>query len=147
MIGEVDIDTASLDELRALVKQILERETPLLVEREVQISRPLGVDAVSDLPVHFDKPECPRCRPFAEAWREPVSGAAYAICHDCRGPIPHSIEFQNHGIESVSVDHLHLHTVEGSGGRQIRVQVKRELCLPCFRIDWAKANPLKPCDL
>ena len=138
----VDPETASLDELRSLVKQLLSREA---IPALIPAIEPLGVDAYAGLPVFLDKPECPRCLPFTEAIRD--ENGAFAVCHDCGGAIPHSIEFQNRGIESLTVDHLHLHTVQGSGGRQIRIKAIRELCLPCFRLDWAKVNPGKPCDL
>lgn len=140
-VFEIDPDTATLAEMRTLLKA-------LLVEKQAKEKEALGIDAYSHLPVFFDKPECPRCQPFSEHWRDPKTGSAYAVCHDCSKPIPHSIEFQNRGIESITVDHMHLHTINGPGrGAQIRVPVKRELCLPCFRLDWAKANPDKPCDL
>lgn len=134
----IDPDTATVSELRDLIKELL--------RKQAAPSEPLGEDMYSHLPVYFDKPECPRCKPFSESWLDTETGLSYAVCHDCSQPIPHSIEFQNRGIESPTVDHMHLHTVAGRGA-QFRVPVKRELCLPCFRLDWAKAHPDKPCDL
>ncbi len=134
-----DVDAASVSELRDLVKLLIQKQAPAI--------EPLGEDSYSGLPVFFDKPECPRCKPFSESWRDPISGLSHKVCHDCSQPIPHSIEFQNSGIESATIDHMHLHTVPNAGGRQIRIIVRRELCLPCFRIDWAKVNPTKACDL
>ena len=135
----IDPDTADVEGLRQLVKQLLAKQSAPV--------EPLGEDAFSGLPVFFDKPECPRCKPFLESWRDPETGLSHRLCHDCNQPIAHSIEFQNSGVESATVDHLHLHTVLQSKGVQIRVPVRRELCLPCFRLDWAKVNPNKPCDL
>lgn len=134
------VDSANLDELRAIVKQ-------LLVQQARPAAEPLGVDAYEGLPVFFDKPECPRCKPFAEPRLNPDDGKRYHVCNDCNGMIPASIEFFSRGVESVTVDHLHLHTIKNAGGQQIRVPARRELCIPCFRIDWAKVHPEKPCDL
>ncbi len=134
-----DVDAATVDEMRDMLKLLLKKQAPAI--------EPLGEDAYSGLPVFFDKPECPRCKPFSESYRDPVSGLSHKVCHDCSQPIPHSIEFQNSGIESATVDHMHLHTVPNAGGRQVRIICRRELCLPCFRIDWAKVHPTKACDL
>ncbi len=134
-----DVDGASLSELREMLKLLIQKQTPAV--------EPIGEDSYSGLPVFFEPPECPRCKPFSESWRNPETGLSHKVCHDCSQPIPHSIEFQNRGLESPTVEHMHLHTVENAGGRQIRAIVRRELCLPCFRIDWAKAHPGKPCDV
>jgi hypothetical protein len=102
---------------------------------KVQIA-PIGIDRFSHLPLHYDPPECPICK-FDE-WQ----------CHDCGGSI---IDRENSpfgvGMESITVTHMHIHPQHGWTDRTIRVPARRKLCLPCFRLDWAKAHPDKPCDL
>lgn len=149
MIDISKIDSCSDVELRAMLKA--------LIASQQTSQDPYGVDAFSHLPIFLDKPECPRCLPFTELKWDPATKTHHPLCHDCGEMIPNSIEFQNRGIESVTVDHLHSHTIvpgaPGSTGvrfgppPQTRIPARRELCLPCFRIDWAKANPDKPCDL
>ncbi len=140
-MGGISVEDASVDELRELVKG--------LIAAQNKTAEPLGLDMYSNLPVFLDKPECPRCKPFSEMWKDPISGEPFAVCHDCSQPIPHpTMEFYGRGIESVTVDHLHTHDIQKSySSASVRTLARRELCLPCFRIDWAKANPGKPCDL
>ena len=139
-LDTIDIDTASDFELRLVVKELMKLRTPPPPE-------PVGIDLYSHLPVFLDRAECTRCAQFIEPQLNPETGLRHYICHDCKGFIPHSVEFQNRGIASVTIDHLHMHAVLNGGGREIRVPADRELCLPCFRKDWHKKFPDKPCDL
>ena len=139
-ILRIDPDAASIDEMRELLKM-------LLAERRVQNKEsrgPLGIDNESSLPVHFELPECPLCRTRVGTAKNDL-GELRTRCHDCAGPIEYHHEFGGHGLESETIDHLHLHNISGGGGRQIRIPVRRELCHPCYRIDHAKAHPDRIC--
>lgn len=135
------IDTANLEELRELVKAMIAAQSPRTEE--------LGLDRYSNLPIFLAPPECPRCKPFSEMYFDPDKRENFAICHDCKQPIPHPTwEFGGRGVESATVDHLHTHDIQKRLSKEsVRTLARRELCLPCFRIDWAKANPGKKCDL
>jgi hypothetical protein len=140
-MGGISVEDASVDELRELVKG--------LIAAQHKEPEPKGLDMYSNLPVFLDKPECPRCKPFSEMHWDAEKREYFAICHDCQQPIPHpTMEFNGRGIESATVDHLHTHDIQKSySSAAVRTLARRELCLPCFRIDWAKAHPGKPCDL
>jgi hypothetical protein len=141
MIDPATIDGVSDSDLRAMFKAFL-------AEQQGR-PEPVGIDAYSHLPVFLAPPECPRCLPFSEMYFDPVKRENFALCHDCSKPIPHPTwEFGGRGVESATVDHLHTHDIQkASGNTAVRTLARRELCLPCFRIDWAKAHPDKPCDL
>jgi hypothetical protein len=98
-------------------------------------SLPLGIDQRANLPVHYEPPECPLCR------------APEGQCFDCGGRLADPDAPFGTGVESATVTHLHMRTIPDSGGRQIRVLARRKLCIPCFRLDWAKLHPETPCDL
>ncbi len=95
---------------------------------------PLGIDWLSKLPVYYDPPECPICV-FDESQ-----------CHDCGGTALDPEAPYGAGLESTTFTHLHDHVILGSRGTN-RIPARRNLCLKCFRLDWAKAHPDKPCDL
>ncbi len=141
MIDIDKIETSDLSELRAMVKA-------LAIEKQGR-PEPIGLDRYSNLPIFLEPPECPRCLPFSELLYDPIKKEHFAVCHDCKQPIPHpTFEFGGRGIESVTVDHMHTHDVQRAySAVAVRIPARRELCLPCFRIDWAKAHPDKPCDL
>lgn len=126
----IDIDNASVDDLRFLIKHLMDAKT----RTDAIASSPLGIDAYSNLPVHFEPPECPVCLPFT--MRNDEFNRARPVCHDCSEIIPYEKELLGHGVESHSITHAHLHTVAGSGGGQIRIPYRRELCRPCYEIDF-----------
>ncbi len=130
----IDPDTASVDELRYLVKHVLKAQK----EQARLAAQPLGVDIYSHLPIHFDPPECPVCLPFAQRNDDHNPPRARPVCHDCDQIIPYLREDGGRGSESVSVTHLHLHAVMGGNGAQIRCPARRELCRPCYVKDFEK---------
>lgn len=98
-------------------------------------SLPVGIDRFSNLPLHYEPPECPICPKEDDG-----------VCYDCNGTLKDPEAPFGYGVESITVTHVHIRTIPDTG-KQIRVPVHRKLCIPCFRVDWAKANPEKPCDL
>lgn len=102
----------------------------------------IGIDRISKLPVNFEPPECPICMKADGTQQDDQH------CWDCGMKMSdHQDAVFGTGVESVSVTHLHMHTVPTSKGSQVRIQAKRKLCISCFRIDWTKVHPEKPCDL
>lgn len=86
------------------------------------MSRPIKID-LADGP-------CPHC---AEA----SALAAKRCCADCKQPIPVYPGMGGAGYESATV-HFHLGDILG---RQTWLGVNRELCRPCYLIDYAKQFP------
>jgi hypothetical protein len=136
-LDSIDIDSASDIELRAALKELIRRQRKPPPE-------PVGLDQYSHLPVFLDRAECPRCSPFMEPQLNPETGFRHYVCHDCGGYIAHTDEFKNRGIESATVDHLHMYHFRGVVNR---IPAFRELCIPCYRLDWAKRWPDKKCDI
>jgi hypothetical protein len=138
-----DIDGASDADLRAMLKLVLKKQR----EQDAAAARPLGLDKFSGLPVHFEPPECPVCAPFVAQRTDEVGRNRYP-CFDCDQliPIEDAQEFGATGLWSSSITHMHMHTVMGGHGEQIRIPGRRNLCLECFRRDYEATN-LKPCDL
>lgn len=139
---DIDIDNATDEQLRYLLKHVLKTQR----EQAAQAVQPLGVDQFSGLPVHFEPPECPVCRPFFA--QRTIDGRDRYVCHDCVQPIPdiETQEFGATGLQSTSVTHMHMHIVMGGRGEQIRIPGRRLLCVACFRLDYEKTTG-KPCDL
>jgi hypothetical protein len=139
-IENFDVDKASDAEMREAMKVLLADRA----RNKAKELEPLGIDGFEGLPIFLDKAECTRCRQFANM-RPDAEGKMHRVCHDCNELIEHNQALGNNGLESITVDHLHIHTVRESRGRQIRIPARRELCIPCFRIDFKKVYPDTAC--
>src|ERR1041385_111695 len=100
---DIDIDQASDDQLRDVVRLLL-RERNTRIKEEV---RPVGIDHSSGkeyegLPVYFEGRECPLCSQFGTR-PDPISGKDRPVCHDCNETIPYYEEHAGHGLESYTV--------------------------------------------
>ena len=84
----------------------------------------------------YEERDCPVCKARPQK-----------VCADCNKPIPHesvSYSYKNMGgmgFQSHTFDHRHTKIVGGNVGFGF---AKRELCLDCYRLDFAKAYPSEP---
>ena len=78
----------------------------------------------------------------------PCSEVAKNVCADCQTPIPNfdNAKSSDHryrnmggnGFQSCTSNHNHFRNIKGSTGMQ---PVRRELCVDCYLLDFAKQYP------
>lgn len=64
------------------------------------------------------------------------------LCWDCNSLIGDYTNHQGNGYQSITYDHLHVLEVDSKSASS---PVRRELCLSCYQIDFAKAYPEEKC--
>lgn len=76
-----------------------------------------------------------------ERKQQGAKGRAPRLCDDCGHPIPIYLNMGGSGFESASPGHFHLGKIKDL---KAKLPIMRELCGPCYLLDYAKQFPDLP---